>query len=534
MTGTKKKLGALLLAAALLLSVCGCDTQTGGDDYIEGKSAGKKLSQTAAADDIFTLNINNDYSLNPINATNTSNQIVCGLIYENMVELDNNYNVIPGIITSWEAYKEGSYWEFKIDTTHVFHDGTPVTADDVAYSFKRAMNSDRFRSRLSYVYGCSATSEDTIAISLAKNNMMFPSLLTIPVIKSGSDDGEYPVGSGPYTYAEDYKSLVKAKTWKGDVPVDKIYLAEYTGVDETISAFEDSLLDLVMNDPTAPTTLGFGSANEIRGYNTTNMHYIGFNMNSRIFTYDSLRFAMIYAFDRDYLVEQLGGFALAASLPVSPASKLYSKSLAAKYKYDLEQCRIILENSGLKDYDNDGFLEQRVGDELVDIEIKFAVCSASTAKVNVAKKFVSDMASLGLQVNLMELSWKDYKTTVINGTCDMYYAEARINPDFDPSKLLVTGGSLNVSGIDNEQMNESIALYLSAADDGSRQTACESMCANILNSAYFVPLGFEKHQMVTHRGVITGIKVNENNPVYDFANWTIDLSQTADESKEDE
>lgn len=526
MSNNARKLTALLLALVMLASICGCGSeQTGStdDDEIKGVSAGKELSQTAAADDIFTLNINTKYSLDPINATNTSNQIVCDLIYENMVELDNNYNVIPNIISSWEVYSEGSYWEFKIESGHTFHDGTAVTAEDVAYSFKRAMNSDRFGARLSYVYGCSAISEDTVAITLGKSNMMFPALLTIPVVKNGTGKEDYPTGSGPYTYSEDHKTLVKAASWKGSVPVDTVYLAEYTGIDETISAFEDSLLDLVMNDPTAPTTLGFGSANEIRGFNTTNMHYIGFNLNSRIFSYDSLRFAMVYAFDREYLVEQLGGFALETSLPVSPASSMYSKSLASQYSYSLEQCKTVLENSGLADYDNDGYLEQRIGSELIEIEIKFAVCSASTAKVNMAKRFVEDMATLGLKINLMELDWSTYKSTVINGTCDMYYAEARLNPDFDPSKLLVKGGSLNINELDNEQLNESISLYLSAADESSRKVACESMCANILNYGYIVPLCFEKHQMVTHRGVITGIKVNENNPVYDFANWTIEL-----------
>ena len=47
------------------------------------------------------------------------------------------------------------------------------------------------------------------------------------------------------------------------------------------------------------------------------------------------------------------------------------------------------------------------------------------------------------------------------------------------------------------------------------------MCAYIINKAYIVPMCFEKHQMITHRGVIEGIKANENNPFYNISNWTV-------------
>ena len=87
------------------------------------------------------------------------------------------------------------------------------------------------------------------------------------------------------------------------MPLKTIYLKEYSGTDETISAFADSLIDIVLNDPSATTNIGFGSANDIRGFNTTNMHYIVFNSYSTDFSNDALRFAMNYAFDRDSIVQ---------------------------------------------------------------------------------------------------------------------------------------------------------------------------------------------------------------------------------------
>ena len=65
-----KKLCALVLVIACLLSLSACgslDSQV--DDYVDGKSAGKDLGHSSAADAVFTLNYNSSYSMNPLVAT---------------------------------------------------------------------------------------------------------------------------------------------------------------------------------------------------------------------------------------------------------------------------------------------------------------------------------------------------------------------------------------------------------------------------------------------------------------------------------
>ena len=204
-----KRFIALLLALLSVLSLAACGTADDNkDDYVKGTSAGKELGQTVAADDIFTLNCNKGYSMNPLIATNTNNQLVCCLVYENIVEVDNSFKLNPGVVTSWTTSDGGSRWEFKVASGHKFHDGQQLTATDVAYSVMCAARSDRFKARLSYVAGCSATD----SVNLTKKNMQFPMLLTIPIIQYGTYEQAYPGGSGPYAYAEDYNSLVAAKT----------------------------------------------------------------------------------------------------------------------------------------------------------------------------------------------------------------------------------------------------------------------------------------------------------------------------------
>lgn len=522
-----KRYIALLLVLLTVFSLAACGTaDEDEDDYVKGVSAGKELGQTVAADDVFTLNCNKSYSMNPLIATNTNNQLVCWFVYENMVEVDNSFNVIPNVITEWSTSDGGSHWSFKVASGHTFHNGAALTATDVAYSIQCAMRTDRFKARLSYVAGCSAYDSETVVVNLTKSNMMFPSLLTIPVIQYGSNNDTYPGGSGPYMYAEDYNSLVVFEKYKNSatLPLKTIYLKEYVGTEETISAFADSYIDLVLNDPSATTNVGYGSsANDIRGYNTTNMHYIVFNTYSMDFTNEFVRFAMNYAFDRDEIVEQLSGYALAANLPISPASSLYNQNYAKQFNYNLNKVQEMLANAGLKDYDDDGFLEMKNGETIIEIDLEFLVYSGSTVKVNAAKKFASDMQSLGIQVTVNRQDWTNYKKLFEAGNYDLCYCEVRLNSDFDPSKILSATGSLNYSGVSDEQLEELIAAYLTAADENSRKTACDNMCAYIVNKAYIVPLCFEKHQLISHRGVVEGAKATENNPLYDLNNWTVKI-----------
>ncbi len=72
------------------------------------------------------------YSQNE-NLTNNIN----ALIYDTLVMRDKDLKLIPGLATSWEQVNPTT-WRFKLRQGVKFHDGTPLTADDVVFSFQRA------------------------------------------------------------------------------------------------------------------------------------------------------------------------------------------------------------------------------------------------------------------------------------------------------------------------------------------------------------------------------------------------------------
>lgn len=526
---------ALLLCLAAMLSISGCSRRNkdNSQDYTDS-TPGKEITRVVGADEVFSLNSNSKYSLNPLIATNHANQLICCLVYENLVELDNSFTVIPNVIETWET-EDGISWKLHLAEGHVFHDGSPVTGRDVRNTIERAIVSDRFSGRFSTIIGVSHD-ETTVYVTLDKADMQFIKLLNIPLIKSGTYQDAHPIGSGPYTYNEDGSAIVAYSGYPGyeELPVDTVYIKEYQTADSIISAFEDSYIDIILNDPSGTTNLGFASTNEVHSFATTNMHYVAFNEESALGRFPQFRLAMQFAFDREYLPELLNGNAVASALPMYPTCADYPSQMADYLQYNLESCRRALESAGVRDFDEDGRLEYMSG-AAVDAEITFIVASDSSAKAGMARRFAENMDSIGLKVNVKELTWDEYTEALKKGDFDMYYGEVKLRNNFDLTELLevreeeddeegAITTNINFTRSKDTNFETYINDYLAAGDAG-RTHAFETLCQYIFSTTgSLIIIGFEEQELISHRGVIRGIDANSGNPLYGFETWEIELS----------
>ena len=537
----------LLLLAAMGLSLSGCGKRDLQGEIPES-TGGRDVVRAAAADKIFTLNSAAKYSINPLVATSHANQLICDLVYENMIELDNNFEVIQGagLISEFSCDETAKIWDFTVAEGHVFHDGSPVTAKDLSYSINLAINSDRFRGRFSSFQGASYWGDEKLTVTLGIGDSQFVKLLSIPVIKLGSYGHELengrnaPIGSGPYTFNEDATQLHSfTEGYEGyrNPPVETIYIAEYADAESTISAFEDGLIDCVINDPSSYTNLGYASSNEIHNFATTNMHFLCFNEDSVLARYSQFRIALQYAFDRDYLVELLHGNAVSTALPMYPTCSAYPEGLNSSLAFNMESCRKILESAGIRDYDEDGMLEYMSGSPQ-EIEFTVIVCADSSAKAGIVRKFQEDMASIGFPVTVMEMTWENYMKALEEGkievgsqevVVDMYYAEVRLRNNFDITEILQPRTknnealNLNYSNSVDNTVVDRINTYL-AAGPAQRPTAFYDLCTYLTGTTgSLITIGFEKQQIITRRGVCKGIDANIGHPLWNFSDWTIDL-----------
>ena len=532
----KRRIIAIVLALALALSAlggCGSARTDKEPDPVEGNLPGTELGVSDAADDIFSLNYNSSASLNPYATNDTNNLLISQLVYDNIFELDDDYNLTSRIITAYEN-TGGTYWTFTVDTSIKMHDGTNLTAADVAYSISRAKLSSRCSGRFTYTYGAGAISEDQFVVNLGKADTLFPYLLTVPVVKDGSAGESLPAGTGPYRYVEgaDYVEAFEGHVNYQSLPVDRVYFKEYTEAEDIIMAFEDSYIDLQVTDPSGKTNYGYGGNTETRYYTTTNMHYFGFNATGEFVSNAQYRYALQLAVDREYAADTLMGNGAAAScLPVSPLSPWYDEELARELKFNLELCAMVFDNMGVTDRNGDGKREYVEYSREHEINIDLIVCSEAAGKGDIAKQFASDLAKIGVTVTVRELGWSDYQTALSTGEFDMYYAEVKLGADFDLTSLLTKDAQLNYGKIEDENYATYINDFL-AADELTRDTAAKTLLDYIASTAVIIPVLFERQAVISHRNVITGMNPTSSNVFFGMENWTIKFSNESDKGEE--
>ncbi len=525
MTKHWKKAIALALAIVLLCGVfagCNAGPDEPSPSFEVTDNANKPVSN--AADSVFSLNCNRSFSFNPMTTTNENNLIVTQLMYDTVFKVDAEFAVSSDIIAEFSS-ENGQNWTLTVDDTVEFWDGSALTAADVVYSLQRAQQSSIYKSRVRTIVGLTAMDATKVAVTLSGPNMQLPALLTIPVIKYGSVEEAVPMGTGAYSMDEGATRLSLNKLHKNAaiMPIDIVYLKEILEVEQLISSFENSEIDLVTNDPTALTNLGYGSANEIRGYPTTNMHYLGFNCSKGFFTNPLCRWAMTYVVNRENIVTDiLKGNANEAALPMNPACTLYNSNYSEIVSYSVKKSEEAFDAAEVSDFDDDGLREIMVTGIPMEINLNFIVSASSPQKVQAAKAIAANLTELGITVSVRELSWDDYNAALVNGDFDLYYAETMLTADFNPTQLVLSNQPLNFGKYSDSGMAEHVANYLSANEEG-RKTATDLMFKYIIETAPIVAICFEKHQVITHRGVISGMRPTQFSVFQNIEEWEVDL-----------
>ena len=133
---------ALCLAVLMLATVlAGC----GGSPASSSAPASASAGSAAAGNDSTTLTLamNADLLTTDPQALNNGNTTsVLYNVYSNLVKQDDNGELVMDLAESYELLEDQVTWEFKIREDALVHDGTPVTAEDVAYSLTRVMTDE--------------------------------------------------------------------------------------------------------------------------------------------------------------------------------------------------------------------------------------------------------------------------------------------------------------------------------------------------------------------------------------------------------
>lgn len=418
------------------------------------------------AEQELTLAYYPDKSMNPLETTDYTNTVLFSLMYQGLFAVDSDYNVYPVLCKEYSVSKDMKTWIFYPEQA-TFSDGSVLTQEDVFASLESAIESDLYKGRFSHVVNINRSTDGGIVIKLDVACESLPMLLTIPILKKDELYVDNPLGTGSY-YLETVASglrLRRREHWWCDaemaVTASSIPLVKGTSPSQIRDNFEFYDVGLVCSDPCSDTYADYRCDFELWDCDNGAFLYIGCDMESKTFSDASVRSALTFAIDRDYLVEKYyRGFAKAATLPCSPSAPWYSRTLARRYEYEPKKFSDALSAAGM-----------------LGNEIRILVNKDDSMRLSSARAIGEMLEACGLIVTMKELNGQDYKDCLIYHTYDLYIGQTRLSPNMDLSAFFRRGGALRYGELPDPALYnyclEALAnegnyynLHKAVADDG--------------------------------------------------------------------
>lgn len=527
------KLTALILTIALFLTGCGY-TNTGvvdeGDDtdVTENPDIYDGDHSVTASDGVLTNPIDDDFticwlksgSLNPFNNLTGENAAVSSLMYEGLFTVTPDFTAEPCLCSDYSV--SDLTYTFNIKSGITFHDGSPLSAYDVEYSITHAMESERFASRLQCIESVEAADEDTINITVIRENYTLPVLLDVPIVSRWTAYDSIPNGTGPYTYVRGTEErgpyLAAYAEYRDKVPVDEIQLYDVNHVRPSVAMSQNDV-DLILHLP-LEESLDVCIDHGAYHYETTSLQYIGFDTNDPILGNAEVRRAISHLIDRNVIVNDIfDNNVTAAPLALSPSAPGYDNMNETVSDPSVQTFSAILSAKGAVDSDGDGWLELN-GETM---SFTFIVSETDDYKVDAAKKVVSFMTGMGIKIDLRILPYVEYVSDLENGYFDMYYGEVRLPANFDLTQILATYGDLNYGGC--SKYNEVLENYLAAETETAKNNAAKELCRTIYENAPIIPICYNRNAAVVPRALVQGIDPGQQYLFYGLSNWTVNFDK---------
>jgi peptide/nickel transport system substrate-binding protein len=288
---------------------------------------------------------------------------------EQLVFADKNSVLRPLLATSWKSSKDAKSWSFKIRQGVKFHDGTPMTVDDVVATFNRLLTKDS--QALSSFTGVLATGgvhkvdNQTVRFDLESSNGFFPYLLSqmtyqcIILPKNYqlptdlSKPGDYTNnmnGTGPFLLKQNRGAAGLSFTanpsyWGGKPLIDGV---EWSILDDQprVTALQSGQIDLAVQVSYQGAQQLKGSANVIP-LQTANHRYLNMNVNVKPFNDFRVRQAIALALNRPDIAKGLWGpyAQIGNDSPLWPGYVFTDKSVPQR-KQDIAKAKALLKAAG--------------------------------------------------------------------------------------------------------------------------------------------------------------------------------------------
>ncbi|MBY7144584.1 ABC transporter substrate-binding protein [Virgibacillus sp. NKC19-3] len=338
----------------------------------------------------------------------TPSDVILRNMFNRLFKRDNpeSMEIVPELVEDYEMVNENT-WYFKLKEGVTFHNGDPLTAEDVEFTLNRVAKDDEVSEN---VYFGPVIDDVNVIDELEfeiKTNGPSPTLLTL-LSKSGSDIlpksyieevgweefGENPVGSGPYKYVnwiKDDRVVLEENEeyFGGDITWNEVVIRSIPESSTRVSELLAGGVDMIMNVP--PSEWDRVNDDEdltiIKSPTSRVMTLIARTGENYITSDPKVREAIDLAINKEVLTNQiLQGSGIPLRTRVVDASFGANPELQNTLVYDPERAKQLLEESDYSDSELELTLQSPQGRYLMDSEV--------------AEMIANMLSEVGIKVNL--------------------------------------------------------------------------------------------------------------------------------------
>jgi len=315
-------------------------------------------------------------TLDPAISSEMSSHLYVMQIFNGLVKFDEDLEPVPDLAERWEVSPDGKTYTFFLRKDARFHDGRPVTARDIKYSWERACSpatgsqtastylndiagsADVLSGKAENLSGVSVTDDYMLTVTTDAPKAYFLPKLTYPTafvvdrknVESGSDWWHKPNGSGPYRLARwDQGSLIILQPnqyYYGKKATARVAFQLLDGI--PMSLYETGKIDVteiseLYIDRAADEMGPF--VDQLHVFPEFSLQYIGFNTNKPPFDDPLVRQAFNRAVDKEHIIRIIQkNMVSRADGIIPPGMPGYNKELKG-LAYDPAQARELLAKS---------------------------------------------------------------------------------------------------------------------------------------------------------------------------------------------
>lgn len=444
---------ATLIVASTVLALAGCAQE--GPEEVNGPED-SKYGGTA----VFRIH-GEVATMNPLYSVDNVAGLISAFTSSGLVRRDTQGKWVGALASDWTISDDGLTYTFNLRENAKWHDGEPITADDVMFAYNLIMDEKAAISSRVYQFinGKPITYEKVndyqvkmilpekyapvltyVVTPLPKHILEKVALEDLPTCEWG----EKPILAGPFKLEEykagEYLRFVRHDGYWGGKPyLDEVIFRIIPDANSAAVALETGEIDFLDAAPDV-----FKRMKESGKYGTFqassgNVQFLA--MNNKLFPFNDLkvRQAISCLINRKAIAEQVFlGLAQPAYGFMVPSDMFYNENAIVKHEYNVEKAKQLLAEAGYKP-DGDGVLAK--DGRRLEFECLYMQGNVQREQAGVVMQ--ADMAKAGIKMNIKAVEWSS-QISVLNANTDPLPYESMIigntlGPDPDRYSIVYAG-----------------------------------------------------------------------------------------------